>query len=92
MKMAPADYDALSALIRPFDTAETRAPYIARDIPRADAVQDFDKRYRWDLLWYVRARNRELVDPIIMSGLYDDAHIDTALRKIVPPLLTESEA
>ena len=49
-------------------------------------MQDLDKRYRWDLF---RAASRTPAMPLL-SNLYDagytDAHLDTALRAIVPAL------
>lgn len=67
-----------------YDNPTVRARYVARDIPRGAAVQDIDKRFRWDLF--------HAADPqcAILRALYDagchDAHIDTALRSVVQPL------
>lgn len=66
--------------------SDIRERYRARQIPRADSVQDIDKRFRWDLYW---AAARHAPDgrgmPDSTNG-YNDAHIDTALRSIVAPL------
>ena len=73
-----------------YDNDTVRARYRARDIPRGDAVQDIDKRFRWDLF--------HAADPqcAILRALYDDgchdAHIDTALRSVVQPLDSTTRA
>jgi len=66
-----------------YDNDEIRARYRARDIPRADAVQDIDKRFRWDLYWAAARQTGGLPDS---TNGYNDAHIDTALRAVVAPL------
>ena len=70
-------------IIVPLDTPELRARYIARDIPRHRPNMDIDVRYSHDLLWFAVDRGhityQELHD-------YNDAHIATALRNIVPKL------
>ena len=81
MRVTPTDLTALSSAIAPFDTRETRDRYAARDIPRGDLVKDIDKRYRWDLFW--AAGGMETI-----AGCYADAHIDTALRRVVPSLVS----
>lgn len=73
---------ALTAAIAPLDTPERRARYAARDIPRGHLVQDIDKRYRFDLFYAARAYS-------LLPDDVTDAHIDTALRKIVPSLKEE---
>lgn len=65
-----------------------RERYRRRDIPRGDAVQDIDKRFRWDLYWAAARRTGGLPDS---TDGYNDAHIDTALRAIVPPLGDSAE-
>ena len=80
MKMQKEHVEELRAAIAPVDTEERRATYRAGDFPRAGAVQDLDKRYRWDLLWIVGANYHHTTEGLSM------AHIDTALRSIVPPL------
>jgi hypothetical protein len=74
----------LAAAIAPHDTAERRAQYLAGDFDRADRVKDLDKRYRWDLYWLVRPTlATDLTDVL---GWSNDACLDTALRRCVPPL------
>ena len=81
MRMSKAAVEVLRAAIVPLDTDCRRRRYLDADFPRATSVQDVDRRYRWDLLW--------LVIPSVgwdtIDGL-DDSHIDTGLRRIVPPL------
>lgn len=80
MRVSKDHLEKLSAAITPLDTDERRAAYRAGRFPRADRVNNLDKRYRWDLFWASDAIS-ELSD-----GRYADAHIDTALRRIVPAL------
>jgi hypothetical protein len=80
MKVSNDHLAALRSAVAPLDTDENRDRYRRRDIPRADAVQDIDKRYRWDLLYASRALTGDL------CAAYNDSHIDTALRAIVPAL------
>ena len=81
MRVSQTDYAAIRAAIAPLDTPAMRARYAARDIPRGDAVKDIDKRYRWDLFWQAGG-----METISGGGSYADAHIDTALRRVVAPL------
>lgn len=71
----------LRATIEPLDTKERRAAYVAAGLS--------DKRYRWDLTYAAG------LTPWICDTLYpycNDDHIDTALRRIVPPLDRSSTA
>jgi hypothetical protein len=83
MKVSPDQLSILRGAIAPLDSSELRARYRAGDFPRADAVKDLDKRYRWDLLH--AAGSWRLTSPLYENGC-NDAHIDTALRAIVPAL------
>jgi hypothetical protein len=73
-----------AAAIAPLDNDTNRAAYVSGNIPRADAVKDIDKRYRWDL-----ARAAGLIGAFCEAydAGFDDANIDTALRFIVQPLV-----
>jgi hypothetical protein len=76
MKVSAKEFDELLLAIAPLDTVERRKRYLAGDYPRAEYTKNLWRRYRWDIY-------RECgftFDP----GKYDDAHIDTALRKAVP--------
>jgi len=66
------------------DNATTRDQYRRRDIPRGAMVQDIDKRFRWDLFHAATAGTRMVSD--LYDAGYHDAHIDTALRAVVPTL------
>jgi len=82
MRVTKSHMAALRDAITPLDRPEVRAHYLAGDIARADRVQDLDKRYRWDLFRASGAHR-------LVWGWdadYADAHLDTALRAIVPPL------
>ncbi len=65
------------------DEEAVRDKYRRREIPRGDAVQDIDMRFRWDLYWAGARLTGGLPDS--QNG-YNDKHIDTALRSIVAPL------
>lgn len=80
MRIHDTDYAALAAAVQPHDKPEHRGRYQAGNFPRADRCKDKDKRYRWDLLY---------LSGFQLGPLYsylNDEHIDTALRRIVPPL------
>jgi hypothetical protein len=64
--------------------SDLRARYTARDIPRGDAVQDIDKRFRFDLL-HAATAGTSIMSDLYAAG-YHDTHLDTALRSIVAPL------
>jgi hypothetical protein len=81
LKMSPDHVNTLRRGIEPHDTPERREQYSKGDYPRSDKVKDPDKRYRWDLLWHSKALN-DLPD----DHGYNDDHIDSALKSIVPPL------
>lgn len=74
--------EAMRERIAALDTEERRERYRNGDFPRAHAVRDLDVRYRWDLFWH--SHSNDLVYAVHDNIL--DAHIDTALRKIVSPL------
>lgn len=80
MKITAEHVNELKAIITPWDTEEMREQYRKGDFHRAEEVKDVDKRYRWDLFWASKAW-RDFDHPE-----YDNAHIDTALRSIVPIL------
>lgn len=85
MKMADGHFTALKVLIEPLDTDDRREKYRKGKFPNADGVGDLEMRYRWDLFWavdgYGAIRNVAAYTPE-----YEDSHIDTALRRIVPSL------
>ena len=81
MKIQASHYEHLAAAVAPLDTAERRAAYVAAGLS--------DKRYHWDLTYAAD------LTPWICSTLYpylNDDHIDTALRRIIPPLDRSSTA
>ena len=89
MKIKPTDLAVLINAVKPLDTPERRAQYLAGDFKNSRAVKDLAERYRWDLLWLSGLR---IGDGVGIKGdldLYsymDDVHIDTALKHIVPNL------
>lgn len=75
MKIQASHYEHLAAAVAPLDTPERRAAYVAAGASST--------RYRWDLTYATS------LTPWICSTLYpylNDEHIDTALRRIIPPL------
>lgn len=79
--------------IRTADTDQTREAYRTGQFPRAENTKDVDERYRWDLWWHAAKLDR--LDPLTghgegthtpnTDGTTSD-HIDTFLRRAVPPL------
>lgn len=81
VKVTEQHVAALKELIEPVDTDDVREKYRKGEFPRADAVEDLDVRYRWDLFHAVKGYSAFGDD----HG-YNSDHIDTALRSIVTPL------
>jgi len=71
---------AMQALIEPLDTEETRQNYRDGLFPRSELTQDLNRRYRWDLMWAANAYD------VVKDADYNDSHINTALKSIVPAL------
>ena len=84
MRLDSTTVAAMAALIAPLDSPEARQAYREGRFPRADKVIDLDRRYRWDLCYAAKAYR------VVPEGT-TDAHIETALRRIVPSL-TEVQA
>ena len=85
MKYPAALLQSLADAIRPLDTPERRAAYLAGNFPRAALCKDREMRYRWDLMNAIPDYFPRFVNPAYNLGCNDD-HIDTALRKVVPKL------
>ena len=83
MKMKPEHYQHVEAEIR--KTERRFGPeYLAEYRKRLEAdsrVKDVPMRYRWDL-FSGAGLDRYACD--VLYTYLDDAHIDTALRRIVP--------
>ncbi len=82
MKVSPAHMAQLKDAVEAIDSPYWRNVYRTGAFPRADAVRDLDRRYRWDLYYAARGVLDDSADGYTM------AHLDTALRRIVPPLAT----
>ena len=80
-KIKPQIVERMRALMEIHDSPERRADYRAGRFPRSNTVNDLDVRYRWDLYWF-----SEAFKALPKDHDFDDRHIDTALRSIVPPL------
>lgn len=76
MKVIAEHVQAMKEAIAPFDTEDMRGIYRAN----AHVANDINRRYRWDLARKAR------VFHLLPDGEYNDAHIYTALRSIVPTL------
>lgn len=83
MRVTPEHLATIREAVEPLDTPERRVRYRNGGFPRAYAVLDLDKRYRWDL-FYAAPRTEAL--RAVIDGGYFDSHLDTALRLIVRPL------
>jgi hypothetical protein len=82
MKLTPLQVEAMRERIAPLDTEDLREAYRSGLFPRAESCQDVNVRYRWDLFW---AAGGYRLLPDDRSDINSD-HIDTGLRRIVPPL------
>lgn len=80
-KIQGEDLQKLRDAIAPLDSTEIREAYRTGAFPRSELVKDLNVRYRWDLFWAVKGYQ------LFGHGHdYTSAHIDTALRGIVPAL------
>jgi hypothetical protein len=84
MKVTPQDLAIIREAVSPLDTPERREHYRAGDFPRAAAVQDLNKRYCWDLFHRATA-GTTMVSDLYAKG-YNDVHLYTALKAVVPAL------
>ncbi len=80
MKVTTEHVQALKALIEPLDTEARREAYCKGEFSYSELTKDVNRRYRWDLWWTAKAYRA------IEDATYNDAHIDTALKSIVPML------
>lgn len=81
MKMRPEHFAEIKAVIAPLDTPERRESSVKRGIS--------DMSYRWGLTYAAG------LTPWICDNLYpylNDDHIDTALRRIVPPINKDEQS
>ena len=89
MKVKPEHFRKLQAAIAPLDTTALRQNYKDGLFPGAEACKDLYLRYRWDLLYMSRLKIGDGVGikgDVDIYGYANDDHLDTALRRIVPPL------
>lgn len=91
LKMKPEHIAKLREYITPLDTQANRQRYRDKQVPNAERVKDWDRRYRWDL-FNAAGRDMNPHGPgtkFCCDELYPyltDDHIDSALRTIVNPL------
>jgi hypothetical protein len=87
MKMAKETFEKIKAGIEPLLTADRIARYETGDFKTSEKTKDLNVRFRWDMFWLARSIARQSGDdwaPLLADLL--DEHIDTALRRIVPPI------
>jgi hypothetical protein len=82
MKVSNADLKKIVDAIAPLDTKAARDAHLTSYGKGELRCKDANVRYRWDLYWAAVHRG-------LSFGHYDysDAHIDTALRRAIPPLI-----
>ena len=83
MKVSKDTLDRWRVAVASLDTPYLREQYKARKIARPHTVKDIDVRYAHDLFWAAVDYGHITYDEL--RG-YNDAHIATALRNIVPKL------
>lgn len=89
MKMAERTYNKLkgaSDLISP----EVIQAYKEGKFPKAEQVKDLNVRFRYDVYNAFMRRNKELAEEIrkdFKEQELIDAHIDTALKRIIPDIV-----
>jgi hypothetical protein len=83
MKVSKDQLDRWRAVVTPLDTPSLREQYRERKIARANTVKDINVRYAHDLFW--AAVSYGYITYEELHG-YNDAHIATAIRNIVPKL------
>jgi hypothetical protein len=81
MKMLPQHYAQLKNEIEclPRD----RCLELRQGLQKVSGIQDFNKRFRWDLLWQTR-QSKWICD--VLYSYLNDTHIDTALKQIMKEL------
>lgn len=81
--------EKLRGWIQPLDTEERRQRYLDGDFARPGLVTNLNRRYRWDLFYVAvdELRYAELIGCNDDGRLLTDAHIETALRGIVPEVV-----
>lgn len=80
MRISSEHLEAMRELISPLDNEDRREKYRNGDFPRSELTKDVNRRYRFDLMWAAKAYN------VFGDTEYDDSHIYTALRSIIPSL------
>lgn len=83
MKVSKETLDRWRVAIASLDTPYLREQYKARKIARAHTVKDINVRYAHDLLWAAVDYGHITYEELLA---YNDTHIATALRNIVPKL------
>lgn len=81
--------EKLRGWIQPLDTEERRQRYLEGDFARPGLVKNLNRRYRWDLFYDAVNEQRyvELLGCQAAVVVLTDAHIETALRGIVPEVV-----
>ena len=95
MKMSDDLFTELKFVVSSMDTAAAREMYERGNFPRAEKTKDVSMRYRWDLLWCAVDAAKTLYGENHFQNKFNeedlnDDHIDTALRAIVPDIVSKS--
>ena len=77
--------DAITTKVFNHPDFETyKSNYEKGKFPRADNVNDLNKRFRWDIFWLVNNAT-PFGDELDREGL-SQAHIDTFLKSVIPAI------
>lgn len=93
MKMSKETYQELKTVIDNLMLKDTalRQDYRNGDFANSDKVKDLDKRFRFDVWWYIKKQNPALANMVANEDLNDD-HLYTALKKTIPPLVEKLDS
>ncbi len=80
MKVTREHMEALRTLIEPLDTESVRQAYRNGEFRNSHLTKDVNRRYRHDLMWAAKGY------AVVQDAGYNDEHINTALKSIVPTL------
>jgi hypothetical protein len=90
MKATTKYADIITSAVREFDTSERRSVYAEAFRSGKLWCNDFDMRYRWDLLWHAIGAGALTYEQLGSEEL-NGSHIDTVLRRAVPIVLLAPE-
>jgi hypothetical protein len=84
MKFSNSDYhtllSAFTDLFKSYDKQLLITKYETGQFIRSELVKDLNKRFMWDLFWYVDGHK------IIDLSNYNDSHTETAIKRALKEL------